>query len=163
MFYQMAVEIGQRKLLKGAGLVSLAFLLAIGASGALASLKPGFTGRGTSNVTFESLKFTPLFDANGPKRAIVFGDPTKGAHGFYLKLPPNWSSSNHYHSATYHAILIDGEVINNYEGQTNEVRITKGGYFSTLSNVNHVTKCVSKTECIIYVQMDTAFDAPSAH
>jgi beta-alanine degradation protein BauB len=140
----------------------LAFLVIMFASGAIAALQPGLTGRGTSNVPFESLKFQPLADASGPKRAIAFGNPTKGAHGFYLRLPPKWKSPNHYHSANYNAVLIDGEIVNNYEGQTDEVRIAKGGYFSTLSNVNHVTKCLSKTECIIYVQMDAAFDAPPA-
>jgi beta-alanine degradation protein BauB len=82
--------------------------------------------------------------------------------GFYLRLPPGWASPNHYHSANYHAVLIDGEIVNNYSGQAEEVRITKGGYFSTASNVNHVTKCLSKIECIIYVQMDAAFDSPPA-
>jgi beta-alanine degradation protein BauB len=141
---------------------SIVFFVTIFATGAIAALQPGLTGRGTSNVPFESLTFKPLADAAGPKRAIAFGDPTKGAHGFYLRLPPEWESPNHYHSANYNAVLIDGEIVNNYEGQTDEVTIAKGGYFSTLSNVNHVTKCLSKTECIIYVQMDAAFDAPPA-
>jgi beta-alanine degradation protein BauB len=142
--------------------LSLAFLMTIFASAAIATLQPGYTGRGTSNVPYEALNFAPLADADGPKRAIVFGDPDRGAHGFYLRLPPNWESPNHYHSANYHAVLIEGEVVNNYEGQTEEVKIAKGGYFATVNNVNHVTKCLSSTECIIYVQMDAAFDAPPA-
>jgi beta-alanine degradation protein BauB len=142
--------------------LGLAFLVTIFSSVAIAALQPGFTGRGTSNVPFAALSFKPLANADGPKRAIAFGDPAKGAHGFYLRLPPQWESPNHYHSANYNAVLIDGEIVNNYEGQTDEVRIAKSGYFSTLSNVNHVTKCLSKTECIIYVQMDAAFDAPPA-
>jgi beta-alanine degradation protein BauB len=142
--------------------LSLAFLVTMFASAAIATMRTGYTGLGTSNIPFESLSFEPLADADDPKRAIAFGDPTKGAHGFYLRLPPEWESPNHYHSANYHAVLIDGEIVNNYEGQTEEVKIGKGGYFSAVSNVNHVTKCLSKTECIIYVQMDAAFDAPPA-
>jgi quercetin dioxygenase-like cupin family protein len=142
--------------------LSLAFLMTIFASAAIATLQPGYTGRGTSNVPYESLNFAPLADGDGPKRAVVFGDPDRGAHGFYLRLPPNWESPNHYHSASYHAVLIEGEVVNNYEGQTEEVKVAKGGYFATVNNVNHVTKCLSSIECIIYVQMDAAFDAPPA-
>jgi beta-alanine degradation protein BauB len=141
---------------------SLAFLITLFASAAIARMKPGFTGLGTSNIPLESLSFQPLSGVDGPKRAIVFGDPNKGAHGFYVRLPPKWASANHYHSANFHAVLIDGEIVNNYDGQTEEVRIGKGGYFSTASNVNHVTKCLSNTECILYVQMDAAFDAPPA-
>jgi Domain of unknown function (DUF4437) len=141
---------------------SLAFLITIFASTAIAKMQPGFTGSGTSNIPFAALSFQPLAGIDGPKRAIAFGDPNKGAHGFYLRLPPGWESPNHYHSANYHAVLIDGEIVNNYSGQTEEVRIDKGGYFSTVSNVNHVTKCLSKIECTLYVQMDAAFDAPPA-
>jgi beta-alanine degradation protein BauB len=142
--------------------LSIAFLMMVFASAAIANLQPGYTGRGTSNIPFEALTFQPLADADGPLRAIAFGNPNQGAHGFYLQLPPQWESPNHYHSANYHAVLIDGEIVNNYEGQAEEVRIGKGGYFSTGSNVNHVTKCLSETTCIIYVQMDAAFDAPPA-
>jgi beta-alanine degradation protein BauB len=142
--------------------LSLAFLITIFASVAIATVQPGYTGLGTSNIPFESLSFQPLSGADGPKRAVVFGNPDQGAHGFYLRLPPRWESPNHYHSANYNAVLIDGEVVNNYEGQTEEVRISKGGYFATVNNVNHITKCLSTTECIIYVQMDAAFDAPTA-
>jgi beta-alanine degradation protein BauB len=142
--------------------LGIAFLVTFLASAAIANLRPGYTGLGTSNIPFTSLTFTPLGAVDGPLRAIAFGDPTKGEHGFYLKLPPQWQSPNHYHSADYHAVLIDGEIVNSYEGQTKEIKIGKGGYFSTVNNVNHVTKCLSKTECIIYVQMNRAFDAPPA-
>jgi beta-alanine degradation protein BauB len=142
--------------------LSLAFLVTIFVSAAIAQIQPGYTGLGTSNVPFESLSFQPLAGVDGPQRAIAFGDPDQGAHGFYLKLPPQWASTNHYHSANYNAVVIDGEIVNNHEGQTEEVTIGKGGYFATVNNVNHVTKCLSQTECIIYVQMDSAFDAPPA-
>jgi beta-alanine degradation protein BauB len=151
----------RHRVLQGATLAALGIIVAV-ASIAIAQLQPGNTGFGTTNISFESLNFQPLKDANGPKRAVAFGDPNKSAHGFYIKLPPQWASANHYHSSTYHAVVIDGEVVNNYEGQQKEVKIGKGGYFSTINNVNHVTKCLSKTECIIYIQMDGAFDAPPA-
>jgi hypothetical protein len=67
--------------------LSLGFLIAL-TSVAIAALQPGYTGRGTSNIPFESLSFQPLADADGLKRAIAFGDPDRGAHGFYLRLPP---------------------------------------------------------------------------
>jgi hypothetical protein len=98
--------------------LSLAFLITIFARVAIAKIQPGHTGLGTVNLPFTSLTFQPLSNADGPKRAIAFGNPDKGAHGFYLKLPPQWESPNHYHSANYHAVLIGGEIVNNYEGQT---------------------------------------------
>jgi beta-alanine degradation protein BauB len=142
--------------------LSVAFLLTIFASMAIATMQPGFTGGGTSNIPFESMTFEPMGEGNSPKRAIAFGDPNKGAHGFLIQLPAEWASPLHYHSANYNAVVIEGEIINNYEGQTEEVKLTRGGYFSTTNNVNHVTKCLSKTPCIMYVQMDGAFDDPPA-
>lgn len=150
-----------RFLIRWIGL-SLVFLVTIFSSVAIATMQPGYTGRGTSNIPYESLTFRPLAAADGPLRAIAFGNPEIGPHGFYLRLPARWSSPNHYHSANYNAVLIDGEIINTYDGQSEPVRIRRGGYFSTASNVNHVTTCLSSTECVIYVQMDAAFDAPPA-
>jgi hypothetical protein len=63
--------------------LSLAFLITIFASIAIAKMRPGFTGLGTSNIPFAALSFRPLAGIDGPKRAIAFGDPNKGAHGFY--------------------------------------------------------------------------------
>jgi hypothetical protein len=116
--------------------LSVAFLLTIFTSMAISTMQPGFTGRGTSNIPFESMTFEPMGERNSPERAIAFGDPNKGAHGFLLELPAEWASPLHYHSANYNAIVIEGEIVNNYEGQTQEVKLTKGGYFSTTNNVN---------------------------
>jgi quercetin dioxygenase-like cupin family protein len=121
----------------------------------------GTTGNGTSNIPFSTLTFSPLSeqDPEGPGRAIAFGDPDQGAHGFYIRLPAGFVSPLHYHTADYNAVVIEGTVVNNYEGQEQEVVLTPGGYFATRGGVNHVTKCLSETACIMYIQMNRAFDS----
>ena len=126
------------------------------------SNSPGTTGRGTSNIPYESLSFQPLASAEGPLRAIAFGDPQKKAHGFYLRLPVGFDSGLHYHTANYGATVIQGTLYNNYEGQDKPVILSRGGFFATDSKVNHVTRCTSDVDCIVYVQMDRAFDAVPA-
>jgi beta-alanine degradation protein BauB len=119
----------------------------------------GTTGRGTSNIPFTTLSFQPISGVEGPNRAIAFGDPKQTAHGFYLRLPVGFDSGLHYHTANYGAVVLEGMIENDYEGQDRPVTLTKGGFFATDSKVNHVTRCLSDTECIVYVQMDSAFDA----
>jgi beta-alanine degradation protein BauB len=119
----------------------------------------GTTGQGTSNIPFQTLSFQPLASAEGPHRAIAFGNPQEGAHGFYLRLPVGFDSGLHYHTANYGAVVIQGRLYNNYEGQEKPVILTRGGFFATDGKVNHVTRCISDRDCIVYVQMDRAFDA----
>jgi beta-alanine degradation protein BauB len=123
------------------------------------STSSGTTGRGTSNIPFSKLSFKPLGAIEGPNRAIAFGTAEKGAHGFYLKLPAGFDSGLHYHNANYGAVVIEGTIENDYARQNQPVTLTKGGFFATDSKVGHVTRCLSKTECVVYVQMDRAFDA----
>jgi beta-alanine degradation protein BauB len=144
--------------------LAIVFSIILSAGFAFAQLKsgsnsPGTTGRGTSNIPLQSLSFQPMSGVEGPDRAIAFGNPNQGAHGFYLQLPVGFNSGLHYHTANYGAVVIEGTIENDYEGQDKPVTLTKGGFFATDSKVNHVTRCLSDTECIVYVQMDRAFDA----
>jgi beta-alanine degradation protein BauB len=125
-----------------------------------AQVPSGPTAGGTINWKFDDLKFLELAGPGSPQRAIAWGDPLRGAHGFFLRLPVGFESPLHIHTATYHAIVLEGELWNNYDGQKGEIVLGKGGYFSTKSRVPHVTKCLSNVPCVVYVQMDRAFDNP---
>jgi Domain of unknown function (DUF4437) len=114
------------------------------------STSSGSTERGTSNIPFSELSFQPLGAVEGPDRAIAFGDPETGVHGFYLKLPVGFDSGLHYHTANYGAVVLEGTLENDYEGQDQPITLAQGGFFATDSEVNHVTRCLSNTECIIY-------------
>ena len=144
--------------------LAIVFLVTLFATFAFAQMKtgsdsPGTTGHGTSNLPLTALSFQPLSGVEGPNRAIAFGDPNQTAHGFYLRLPVGFDSGLHYHTANYGAVVVEGTIENDYEGQEQPVTLTKGDFFATDSKVNHVTRCLSDTECIVYVQMDRAFDA----
>jgi hypothetical protein len=117
------------------------------------------TGFGTANLPFEAVQFTGVPGMRAPRLASVWGNPTQGPHGFFVRLPGRWESSFHIHPHAYHAVVLQGTAVNNYPGQRNEVPLTRGGYFATLGGVNHNTRCLSEEDCIFYVQMDGPFGA----
>lgn len=134
-----------------------------GAAPAAAPFGPfGVTGQGTANIATGDLAWRSLFGPGGPDRAVAFGDPATGPHGFYLRLPPVWESGWHTHSGTYHAVVIEGRIANLYRNQPTDIVLGPGGYFATQGGVAHNTKCLSETPCVVYVQIDAAFDAPPA-
>jgi beta-alanine degradation protein BauB len=110
------------------------------------------TGFGTANLAFESMQFS---GSPGTMR----GPRLAGPHGFMVRLPAKWESNFHIHPANYHAVVIQGTAVNNYLGQSQEVRLIRGGYFATQAGVNHTTRCLSDEDCIFYVQMDGPFGA----
>jgi hypothetical protein len=137
--------------------------VAAGANAQVTKGQRGDSGGGTANFNLKELKFVAVpggaAGVPGPSRAVAWGNPDTGAHGFYIRLPGQWESGFHFHNASYVAVVAQGTVWNNYRGQDKPVVLTVGGYFATDGGVVHNTRCVSKEPCIFYVQMDKAFDA----
>jgi beta-alanine degradation protein BauB len=148
--------------LRAARRACAAVVLALGSTG-FASAQPApisATGFGTASLPFDAVTFTGgVPGMRGPRLAYVWGNPAQGPHGFFVRLPGMWENNFHIHPHSYHAVVLQGTAANNYPGQRNEIRLTRGGYFATLGGVNHSTRCLSQEDCIFYVQMDGPFGA----
>lgn len=86
-----------------------------------------------------------------------FGDMSKGRHGTIVKLPAGFVSPVHAHTQDYYAIVISGVVVNNQPGQT-DVPLATGSYWFQRGEENHVTKCISKVECVFVTNQSDKFD-----
>ncbi len=109
------------------------------------------------NLPVTNLKY---FDAGvGPlKISPAFGDPSKGAHSTFVKLPAGFVSSLHNHSADYYAVVISGVVANATTAEEPNVPLAPGSYWFQKGQANHVTKCLSANECIVFITQPTKFD-----
>ena len=90
-----------------------------------------------------------------------YGNFSASRHGTFMKLPPGFVTPNHTHTEDYYAVVVKGVVVNAQTG-SKEIRLPVGSYWFQRGEEDHVTKCVSKTECLIFnVQLDKFDFIPS--
>ena len=93
----------------------------------------------------------------GPQLGVVWGDPSKGPYGAFLRLPKGFVSPVHLHTGDYSGVVVEGTVTNAEIGQL-EIPLGAGSYFFQRGNVDHVTKCVSNTDCLFYLSQSKPLD-----
>lgn len=122
---------------------------------AQSALAADVEGSRSVNMPVESLAFTDF--GGGVQVAPLWGDMHKGAWGNTFRLPAGFTSPLHLHSAPYYGIVISGTVVNFEQGQQ-EIPMSAGSYWFQRGKVNHVTRCVSGTDCLIYLSMSAPHD-----
>jgi anti-sigma factor ChrR (cupin superfamily) len=114
-----------------------------------------------------SLPVTELkwFDTGvGPlKAAPAFGDLSKGPHSTFVKLPAGFVSPLHIHTGDYYGVVITGVVANEVDGKAKDRPLPPGSYWFQKGNANHVTKCLSTNECVVFITQSSKFDYLDAH
>jgi len=91
------------------------------------------------------------------KAGPAYGDLSKGRHGTFLRMPAKFVSPLHSHTADYFGIVIQGVGVNIQPGNT-DVPLPVGSYYFQKGRENHVTKCISDTECLFFIYQPDKFD-----
>lgn len=91
------------------------------------------------------------------KAGPAFGDFSKGSHGTFLRMPAKFVSPLHNHTADYFGVVIQGVMVNAQPGKP-EVPLPAGSYYFQKGRENHVTKCISDTDCLFFVYQPDKFD-----
>ncbi len=117
----------------------------------------GYAADTSINLPVTSLKY---FDSGvgALKISPAFGDPSKGAHSTFVKLPAGFVSSLHTHSADYYAVVISGVIANAETVEEPNVPLAPGSYWFQKGQAKHVTKCLSANECIVFITQPAKFD-----
>lgn len=104
------------------------------------------------------------FGPTGVKTAIgelkasgAYGDLTKGAHGTFIRMPAGFVSALHTHTEDYFGVVIQGVGVNTQNGR-NDAELPVGSYWLQKGGEPHVTKCVSKTDCLFFIYQPGKFD-----
>jgi len=93
----------------------------------------------------------------GVKMAVVSGDPAKGPHRVFHKLPAGFDAPLHFHTPDHSAVVIAGTVVMRPEGGE-EKKLPPGSYFSFTGKKKHTTKCEAGADCIIYGDAKATWD-----
>ena len=108
------------------------------------------------NIPATSLRF--YRNADGMMFADAWGDPKTGAHSNFIRIPGGTTSPLHLHTSSYYGVVITG-VVANERGVTDPDRpLMAGSYWYQKGREGHVTKCISQTECLIFVTSSGPFD-----
>jgi hypothetical protein len=132
--------------MKKFGIVSSALLFAV-----LCSTQASMADEPSQSVSIpaDQIKYSDA-GIGGPKLGVIWGDPTKGAYGAFLRLPKGYASPVHLHTYDYKGVIVEGTVTNAETGQP-EIPLTPGSYFLQRGKADHVTACVGDKDCLIYI------------
>jgi hypothetical protein len=72
-------------------------------------------------------------------------------------MPAGFSSAVHTHTEDYYAVVIKGIGANHAPG-AKDVALPTGSYWFQKGEEAHVTKCLSKTDCLFFLVQPGKFD-----
>jgi hypothetical protein len=129
-------------------------ILALVPDGATAKSHP--SGDTSRLIPVEDLEF--YRNAQGFTVANAWGDPAHGAHSNYIRMAGQSASGLHTHSASYYGVVISGVVANEPDAAAPEHALAAGSYWYQKGREPHVTKCISKDDCLFFVTSKGSFD-----
>lgn len=91
------------------------------------------------------------------KAGPAYGDLSKGRHGTFIRMPAKFVSPLHNHTADYFGIVVEGVGVNTQPGNA-DVPLPVGSYWFQKGKENHVTKCISDTDCLFFIYQPDKFD-----
>lgn len=100
--------------------------------------------------------------APGVQIAPLWGDPSKGAFGAFLKLPAGFSAPLHTHTRPMKVVIVSGTYIQQPNGSS-EFRLGPGSFLMQPGgNYRHVTRCATDAECMFFFESEGPFDLHAA-
>jgi len=109
----------------------------------------------------EQMKWTATPGVTGVMIATAWGDPDKGAHGAFHKLPAGFTSPLHTHSANTRLVVLSGTMaMSSADGK--EMKFPPGSFYTQPNTFQHTTKCLAGAACVIYVEADGKWDMKPA-
>jgi len=110
---------------------------------------------------FKGDKFAPMDPSqpDGPKLAVVYGDPKVGPVGFLLELPAGANAGLHSHTGSYHAVVIDGAPYHWLPFEKDEGEpVPPGTYWYQPGGYDHGDRCTGDAPCHAFVFNEQMLD-----
>ncbi len=106
------------------------------------------------------LKWFDLDPQNAPgvQLATLWGDPTRGGFGAYMRLPAGFDTPFHTHTHPMKVVFVSGTYIQEPEGGR-VVNLGPGSFMMQPGgDYRHRTRCGADSECVFFVESGGAFD-----
>ena len=102
----------------------------------------------------------PEFFPEGCELAVIQGNPAENNADVLLRVPPNSTIDEHWHTSTERMRLLAGEFSVDYEGQE-PVTMLPGTYAYGPAGKPHVAHCEDAGECVLFIAFEDPVDAIS--
>jgi hypothetical protein len=87
----------------------------------------------------------------------AYGDMQHGRHGTFVHMPHGFISPVHTHTEDYYAVVLKGVGANELPGGK-VVPLPVGSYWFQKGEEPHVTQCLSKQACLLFIVQPGKFD-----
>lgn len=136
-----------------AGLLSYSALLAATAAYAQTATPPHIT-----NVSPQQLDWTTSKEGVG--FAALVGDRFAEPYMAMVKLPAGLVSPQHTKTANMFGVVVSGTISHIAAGAdpASELLLPAGSFYKIPKDLAHISKCVSKSDCITFLYQDGKFD-----
>jgi quercetin dioxygenase-like cupin family protein len=105
----------------------------------------------------EDLKWTEVPESHGVMISPITGDPFKGAHTMFAKIPAGSKHPNHTHSNDITNVVISGTFLVGLEGSP-EKKLGPGSTFFVPGKLKHTSSCAEGAPCVLFQQSPGKFD-----
>jgi hypothetical protein len=113
-------------------------------------------------VTPADLKWVAPPDAPpGVMMAPISGNPTKGPHAAFVKLPGGMKNPLHSHSPNLKQVIVSGTWIEGAD-EASAKEYPAGSYVFTPGGWTHYSACKEGADCIFFQEGNAAFDMKPA-
>jgi beta-alanine degradation protein BauB len=97
-------------------------------------------------------------NAPGVMMATLWGDPTGGAFGAFVRLPAGFTSPLHTHTHAMKVVFLSGTYIQEPDGGS-VVRLGPGGFMMQPGgDYRHRTSCDASADCVFFLESAGGFD-----
>ncbi|MBA3500672.1 MAG: DUF4437 domain-containing protein, partial [Deltaproteobacteria bacterium] len=93
----------------------------------------------------------PSAPDKSPQVAPLWGDMTKEANGFLIKVKGGSPGMAHTHSGSYHGVTLAGSPSHLQDGDKKPVALPAGSYWFQPGGVAHNSQCLGKEDCMALV------------
>ncbi|MEP3047482.1 MAG: DUF4437 domain-containing protein [Roseibium sp.] len=92
--------------------------------------------------------------------AALEGDRFQESYMAMVRLPGGLVSPVHVKSAAMHGIIVSGQMVHVAadENDRQETVLNSGDYYEIPAGLAHLSKCVSKVDCVTFLYQDGPFD-----
>jgi quercetin dioxygenase-like cupin family protein len=113
---------------------------------------------GKTLMAFDELKWMPMPGLDGAQQALLWGDPTKGAHRILYKWAAGTKAPAHTHTNGDRGLIVSGMLSLAVEGAAPK-KLPPGSFFSLAGGVKHITAVEGDAPCVFYIEREGPFDA----
>ena len=111
----------------------------------------------TKPATFVSADETKYKEViPGVSRAVLWGNPDKGAFGAFTKFVPGFEAANHTHTNDIWLVVIRGAYL--YKDSTGEKRVGPGSFIRIPAKTKHWSGSDKKEGALFYEESSGKFD-----